>query len=158
MLARPASVMDAGLEKILGHQKTAYSAIIIVWDATERNVERLAQELAAEFLKPTFPDPLVSSSVTIGFKSGGFNRTIEIFQFKAWQRRATLGSALVSIDADFDVPDDEGLQIKVDVNTKPQITNPPKSAFSAIIPVLLKAVETDLPPLITPQIVAALPR
>src|SRR5207245_864921 len=79
VLDRPASAMDTALDKILAHQKTAYSAIIIVWVAGKQSsLETIATELAAQVLKPTFSDDVVGTSISLGLSKAGFNRTIEI--------------------------------------------------------------------------------
>jgi hypothetical protein len=157
ILSRPAATMDTALDKILGHQKKAYSAIIVVWTVTEPNLEKLARDLADDILKPKFADKILSFNTTLGLQAQGFNRTIEVSQFSGWRRVAPLGEAL-SLDPDFDAPDDQGLQIKLDVNTKPSVDNPHKGAFSSIIPIFVQSITDDLPPLVTPNLVAALPK
>jgi hypothetical protein len=99
-------------------------------------------------------------NITIGIQESGFNKTVELSQYKRFERRvvAPTPTQAVFFDSDFDVADDEGLQIKLDVNTKPQQIQPPNEAFSKIVPVLIQSIKIDLPPLITPELAAALPK
>jgi hypothetical protein len=140
-----AETMDKAFQKILGHQKKAYSAIVIIWFAAERDLDRLGKELAEHTLKPTFSVPVVWSNLGVGIQDRGFNRTIEVSPVKTFQAITTPGTNVLSFDTDFDQAEASGLQIKLDVNTKPQINDPPKQAFSSIIPVLVRSIETDLP-------------
>lgn len=156
VLQRPAAIMDAALKKILGHQQKACSAIIVIWFAADRDLNRLGKELATDVLKATFSDPVVWSSVGVGIQSKGFNRTIEVSPVKTFQAAALTGNRILSFDSDFDQPDQSGLQIKLDVNTKPQLDDPQKAAFSSIIPILVQSIETDLPLIVPNQLVGAL--
>ncbi len=63
-----------------------------------------------------------------------------------------------TLDPDFDAPDDEGVQIKVDVNTKPMVNSPPKQAFALLIPALKETIAVDLPMFIDADFVANLPK
>lgn len=158
VLKRPAAEMDAALDKIFAHQKRAYSAIIVVWVAPNPNLERLAQELAGVLIKPTFSETITTASIVLGLQAGEFNRTVEVSQYKTWLRMAALGAPFLAVDQDFDPPDDLGLQIKLDVNNKQLMDAPPKGALSAIIPIFVSSIENDLPSLVTPELVAKLPK
>jgi hypothetical protein len=158
VLTRPTSVMDEALTRIFPGQKIFYSAIVVVWAATQSDQSGLAEELAQWLLKPTFRPSLASLNTTVGLERNGTNRTIELSQYKQWQRLTTGTNSTIFIDPDFEKPDDQGLQIKVDVNTKPQIAVPPVKAFGGLIDVLRETLTVDLPNLIGPSLSAALPQ
>ena len=68
-------------------------------------------------------------SATAGFEKGDFAGTIELSQYRRFDRLARAPQAIF-VDADFDTADDEGLQIKLDVNTKPASMKPIADAFA----------------------------
>jgi hypothetical protein len=121
-LSRPANIMDQALGRIFDKQKTYYAAIVVVWSATQMNLTQLSEELVQFTMKPHFAPKVASYSTTIGLEREGTNRTIELSQYKSWTRipKTIVGGSIVSVDADFEDADDQGFQIKIDVNTKPQ--------------------------------------
>lgn len=157
VLERPTAIMDEVLPGIFSSQKVFYAAIVVVWAATQRDQAKLAEELAEWLLKPTFRPNLVSLSSTVGLERDGANRTIEISSYKSWTRIGH-SQGLPFIDQDYEKADDEGLQIKVDVNTKPQLASPPPNAFASLIPVISETLSVDLTNIIGPSLVASLPR
>ena len=161
VLDRPASVMDQAARTIFPHQKTAYSAIVILWAASKtKDLASISAELAPKVFKATLPD-ITSMSATVGLEKGDFTRTIELSQYRRFDRLArvtTIFPQAIFVDADFDTPDDEGLQIKLDVNTKPTSMKPTADAFARLIPVVVQSIKTDLVHLIDPPFVATLPQ
>lgn len=159
VLARPANEMDRSLEKIFPSQKTSFSAIIVEWVATERDTAKVAAFFNSLLLKPKFRGKLSFLSATVGIEIADINRTIEMSQFKSFMRAQQAGvPAQFTLDPDFDVADDEGVQIKVEVNTKPVINSPPKQAFASLIPTLKETIAVDLPMFVDADFVAALPQ
>ena len=158
VLSRPAELMDKMAEQLLSHQRRAYSAIVVEWVCPKKgDLESLSRELAALNLKPQFPDPIAFYTASIGLRSGEFYKTVELAVYKRFQTPPPgLGGLHLDLDFDDDPVPEEGLQIKVDANTKPQMDRPPKSAFAALIPVLQSAVEQDLAPLIGSDLVDGL--
>jgi hypothetical protein len=159
-LTRPATFMDDVLGRIFEKQRTFYSAIIVTWSATQKDLFRLSEELVQWTMKPHFAPQLAGFSATIGLERNKINRTMEISQYKGWQRVASpvIGGQAISVDADFETADDQGLQIKIDVNTKPQIGKPLSKAFVSLIPVISETISIDLPNLIGPQLATSLPQ
>jgi hypothetical protein len=151
--------MDRSLEKIFPSQKTSFSAIIVEWVATERDTAKVAAFFNSLLLKPKFRGKLSFLSATVGIEIADINRTIEMSQFKSFMRAQQAGvPAQFTLDPDFDVADDEGVQIKVEVNTKPVINSPPKQAFASLIPTLKETIAVDLPMFVDADFVAALPQ
>jgi hypothetical protein len=159
-LERPARVMDDALGRVFANQKRFYGGIVVVWSAKQMDLERLSAELVEWIMKPHFEPQLASFSCTIGLERKGSNRTIEISQYKAFRRQATAvaGAATISVDPDFEPADDKGLQIKIDVNTKPQISTPLSTAFESLIPVISDTIQVELAKLVGPKLTAALPQ
>ena len=159
VLTRPAKEMDRALEKIFPSQKTFFSAIIVEWVATERDPTKVAALFNSLLLKPKFRGTLASLTATVGLEISDINRVIELSQFKSFMRAQQSGLPVqFSLDPDFDVADDEGVQIKVEVNTKPTVNSPPQQAFASLIPVLKETIAVDLPMFVEADFVAALPK
>jgi hypothetical protein len=99
-------------------------------------------------------------SATVGLEKGDFTRTIELSQYRRFDRpaRTTILPQAIFVDADFDAPDGEGLQIKLDVNTKPTSMKPTADAFAKLIPVVVQSIKIDLVQVIDPSFVATLPQ
>jgi hypothetical protein len=157
---RAARVMDDSLDRIFVNQKTFFSGIVVVWTATQMDLNTLTEELVEWTMKTHFAPQLNSYSATIGVERKGINRTIEISQYKSWMRlqRVGPGVSTIHIDSDFDPAEDQGLQIKIDVNTKPQIAAPPRKAFVGLIPAISETINLDLGNLVGSQLAAALPQ
>ncbi|MHC2625069.1 hypothetical protein ACVIW2_007101 [Bradyrhizobium huanghuaihaiense] len=157
-LDRAARTMDSSMERIFAKQSRWYSGIVIVWTATQMNLNSLSEELVEWTMKTHFAPQLSHYGATIGVERKGFNRTIEISLYKSFQRIATSGQTHIHVDADFEPPEDQGLQIKIDVNTRPQISSPPKNAFQNLIPVILETIRVDLQSLVGSQLASSLPQ
>jgi hypothetical protein len=157
-LDRAARTMDDSLERIFAKQKTYYSGIVIVWTATQMDLNSLSEALVEWTMKSHFAPHLNNFGVTIGVERKGFNRSIEISQYKAFQRLAQSNQTSIHVDADFEPAQDQGLQIKIDVNTRPQIASPPQKAFVSLIPVITETIRIDLENLVGSQLASALPQ
>jgi hypothetical protein len=159
VLKRPAAEMDRALDVIFPSQKAYYAAIIVEWVATEQNSASVAAFFSELLLKPKFRGKLASLSATIGLEILDINRTIELSQFKSFKRAQRPGVPVqFALDPDFDPADDEGVQIKVEVNTKPTLSAPQKGAFALLIPALKDTIDVDLPMFIDASFTALLPK
>jgi hypothetical protein len=159
-LSRPASMMDEALGRIFHKQTTYYAAIIVVWAASQWDMYRLSEELVQWTMKAHFAPQLAAFGATIGVERDKISRTIEVSQYKSWKRVASaiIGGSVISVDPDFEAAEDQGLQIKIDVNTKPQIKNPPGKAFVGLIPSISDTISVELQNLIGPQLATSLPQ
>jgi hypothetical protein len=157
-LYRAARAMDESLERIFAKQRSHYAGIVIVWSATQMDLNKLSEDLVEWTMKSHFAPQLNHYSVTVGVERKGINRSIEISQYKSFQRTTQSNQSTIYVDADFEPAIDQGLQIKIDVNTRPQIATPPDKAFVSLIPVITETIRVDLENLVGPPLAASLPQ
>lgn len=134
VLEKPAKEMDR-LDGLLEDVPVWYGGIVVTmslpWDGDQTQI---ARQIVEELYPHSAGSDVTTFSGNLSFTDGKFQRLTEISMFRTFEFKGLVApNQTILIDPDFDAPAKEGIQLKYDVNTKPQIQTPKKGTFSEIV-------------------------
>lgn len=151
-LAKTCRSLDEAYAKVLEDQVTYYSGLIVLLHFETKGPQDFGPILpiVQQLLRVPTDDPITAFDGNIGRRRGDINYTIGFSQYAVYSRRieGLVPNQQFFLDGDFDAPDQGGLQLKVDINTKPRRSAPQKSDFEVLRNELTKAFDLDVKPLL----------
>jgi hypothetical protein len=143
-ISRAASEMDK-LDTIFAHHTRTFSGIVVTVTYTVSNANLpVLVNAAAQRVLSNAPDRAQSLNFTISRRVGDFFRNVEFGQVKAGMVAAQAGQN-VHIDLDFDSGFTDGIEYKIDVNSKPRMDSPQTGDFNALIAEFKAMLNDDAP-------------
>lgn len=136
-----ASRLDRAYEAIFAEQSQAYAGIVITIQRSYAGADvDVARYICENFLKMD-PSTVNTAAATFGGGDADFFRTVEVSQYQQLTEFAQLTPGVATpifIDFDFGLQTPErGLQIRIDVNTKPKKEDAGAAKFARVVPILL---------------------
>ncbi len=150
-LANACKVLDTTHDNLLGGQERFYHGIVVIFQLKARGNDTVPalRQIARSIVVPALAiEQLSSLDITWGVRDGDFNSSIGLSRFAGYSRAFILqrnANALLHIDGDFDEADEGGVQIAVDVNTKPRLNAPKKGDLSELRERLRVALSDSAP-------------
>jgi hypothetical protein len=142
-LKKAAARMDA-LDGLFKEQPRFYVGVVVAADFPMLDRDAATKAAFAEIFKSDNVNLLQSFSATQSFNCRDFTASLETNLFKLFDVIVE-GSQGIHIDPDFASASEEGIQYKLDINTRPLIDQPRAQMFSELV-VELPSILTDIAP------------
>ncbi len=144
VLEKPIELMDE-LDKLLPGIKKQFSAIILTislpYAGDQAEVGAYLSDIAFKF--PV--KDVISTTFSVAKKRNEFIHFVEFSQFKFFEIiQQFQPGVFFGFDPDFTDAKEEGLQLKIDVNTRPLIDSPKRDEFKSLGVELADAVSNDV--------------
>lgn len=136
LLKKYSVALDRGLMVALGEQSPTYSGIVVHVNRPFSGDEAdVAKAICDNLITPKFGDVRVAN-IDLGFLRDGVMCSLNVSGYRTFSGVVKPGESM-HIDSDFSKPDESGLQIKVDANTKPSMNDASGHEFVNLVPHVL---------------------